>query len=62
MQLLLVLVGCMAVVALVINPLLVLQIRRNPYPLVCPVPARKRRDRLLYPQLGGKHSGQHVAV
>ena len=34
-QLLLVLVGCMAVVALVINPLLVfLQIRRNPYPLV----------------------------
>ena len=34
-QLLLVLVGCMAVVALVINPLLVfLQTRRNPYPLV----------------------------
>lgn len=34
-QLLLVLIGCMAVVALVINPLLVfLQIRRNPYPLV----------------------------
>lgn len=34
-QILLVLVGCMAVVALVINPLLVyLQIRRNPYPLV----------------------------
>ena len=34
-HLLLVLVGCMAVVALVINPLLVfLQIRRNPYPLV----------------------------
>jgi len=34
-QLLLVLIGCMAVVALVINPLLVfLQTRRNPYPLV----------------------------
>ena len=34
-QLLLVLIGCMAIVALVINPLLVfLQIRRNPYPLV----------------------------
>lgn len=34
-QILLVLVGCMAVVALVINPLLVwLQICRNPYPLV----------------------------
>ncbi|RBP08417.1 serine/threonine transporter SstT [Pseudocitrobacter faecalis] len=34
-QILLVLVGCMAVVALVINPLLVwLHIRRNPYPLV----------------------------
>lgn len=34
-QILLVLIGCMAVVALVINPLLVyLQIRRNPYPLV----------------------------
>ncbi|CAM3460778.1 Serine/threonine transporter SstT [Klebsiella spallanzanii] len=34
-QLLLVLISCMAVVALVINPLLVfLQIRRNPYPLV----------------------------
>ncbi|MCK6904697.1 serine/threonine transporter SstT [Enterobacter roggenkampii] len=34
-QLLLVLNGCMAVVALVINPLLVfLQTRRNPYPLV----------------------------
>lgn len=34
-QLLLVLIGCMAVVALVINPLLVfVQTRRNPYPLV----------------------------
>ena len=34
-QLLLVLIGCMAVVALAINPLLVfLQTRRNPYPLV----------------------------
>jgi len=34
-QLLLVLIGCMAVVALVINPLLVFfQTRRNPYPLV----------------------------
>ena len=34
-QILLVLIGCMAVVALVINPLLVfMQIRRNPYPLV----------------------------
>ena len=34
-QILLVLIGCMAVVALVINPLLVFwQIRRNPYPLV----------------------------
>lgn len=34
-QLLLVLVGCMALVALVINPLLVwVKIRRNPYPLV----------------------------
>ncbi|MCB5948872.1 serine/threonine transporter SstT [Enterobacter sp. TCD1-1] len=34
-QLLLVLIGCMAVVALLINPLLVfLQTRRNPYPLV----------------------------
>lgn len=34
-QLLLVLIGCMAIVALVINPLLVfLQTRRNPYPLV----------------------------
>ncbi|WP_253381827.1 serine/threonine transporter SstT [unidentified bacterial endosymbiont] len=34
-QLLLVLIGCMAIVALVINPLLVfLKTRRNPYPLV----------------------------
>ena len=34
-QLLLVLIGCMAIVALVINPLLVfIQTRRNPYPLV----------------------------
>lgn len=34
-QLLLVLVGCMLLVALVINPLLVFwKIRRNPYPLV----------------------------
>ncbi|MGU0055711.1 cation:dicarboxylate symporter family transporter [Enterobacter hormaechei] len=34
-QLLVVLVGCMLLVALVINPLLVFwQIRRNPYPLV----------------------------
>ena len=34
-QLLVVLVGCMAFVALVINPLLVYwKIRRNPYPLV----------------------------
>jgi serine/threonine transporter len=34
-QLLLVLIGCMAVVALVVNPLLVfVQTRRNPYPLV----------------------------
>lgn len=34
-QLLVVLVGCMALVALVINPLLVFwKIRRNPYPLV----------------------------
>lgn len=34
-QLLLVLIGCMAIVALVVNPLLVfVQTRRNPYPLV----------------------------
>ncbi len=26
------------------------------------LPARKRRDRLLHPQLGGQHSGQHGAV
>ncbi len=54
-------VGCMLLVALVINPLLVFwQIRRNPYPLVLTC-LRERRVCLLYPQLGGEHSGQHGA-
>ena len=57
-QLLLVLVGCMLLVALVINPLLVFwKIRRNPYP-----PARKRRLRVLHPQFRRQYSSEYGAV
>jgi serine/threonine transporter len=43
-QLLVVLVGCMLLVALVINPLLVFwKIRRNPVSAGADLPARKRR-------------------
>ncbi len=62
-QLLVVLLGCMLLVALVINPLLVfLADPPQPVSAGADLPARKRRDRLLHPQLGGQHSGQHGAV
>lgn len=62
-QLLVVLVGCMLLVALVVNPPLVWwKIRRNPFPLVLLSYARKRRVCLLHPQLCGEHSGEYGAV
>ena len=62
-QLLVVLVGCMLLVALVVNPLLVWwKIRRNPFPLVLLCSRRKRRLRLLHLQLCGEHSGEYGAV
>ena len=61
-QLLMVLLGCMLLVALVLNPLIVYwKIRRNPYPLVFAC-LRERRDRLLHPQLRRQHPGEHGAV
>ncbi len=50
----------MLFVALVVNPLIVwYKIRRNPYPLVLAVPARKRRDRIFHPQLCRQHPCEH---
>lgn len=61
-QLLMVLLGCMLLVALVLNPLIVYwKIRRNPYPLVFAC-LREWRDRLLHPQLGRQYPGEHGAV
>ncbi len=56
-----VLVGCMLLVALVINPLLVFwKIRRN-LSAGADLPARKRRVCLLYPQLRRQYSGKYGA-
>lgn len=62
-QLLLVLVGCMLLVALVINPLLVFwKIRRNPYPLVLTCLRESGVLRVLHPQLRRQHSSEYGAV
>lgn len=61
-QLLLVLVGCMLLVALVINPLLVFwKIRRNPYPLVITC-LRESAYTPSLPQLRRQHSGEYGPV
>lgn len=61
-QLLVVLVGCMLLVALVVNPLLVWwKIRRNPFPLVL-LCLRESGVCLLHPQLCSEHSGEYGAV
>lgn len=62
-HLLVVLIGCMLLVALVVNPLLVFwKIRRNPYPLVFACLRVKRRLCLLYPQLCRQYSSEYGAV
>ncbi|SUB14937.1 Na(+)/serine-threonine symporter [Pantoea agglomerans] len=61
-HLLALLLGCMLLMALVVNPLLVFY--KNPsQPLSTGLhlPARKRRDRLLYPQFCRQHSGEYGA-
>ncbi len=62
-QLLVVLVGCMLLVALVVNPLLVWwKIRRNPFPLVLLCLRESGVYALLHPQLCGEHSGEYGAL
>ncbi|STV06162.1 Sodium:dicarboxylate symporter [Klebsiella pneumoniae subsp. pneumoniae] len=62
-QLLLVLVGCMLLVALVINPLLVFwKIRRNPYPLVLTCLRESGVYAFFTPQFRRQHSSEYGAV
>lgn len=62
-QLLLVLVGCMAVVALAINPLLIFwHIRRNPYPLVMTCLRESGVMAFFTRSSACQHPGQHGTV
>lgn len=63
LQLVVLLVGVMAFVALVVNPLMVfVMIRLQPLSPGVPVPAGKRHHRLLHPQLGRQYPGEHGPV
>ncbi len=62
-KLLALLVGTMLFMALIVSPLIMfLYLGCNPLSAGLPLPERIRPDRVLHPQLGGKHPRQHGPV